>query len=111
MKLIKSSLILVAATATGTSIGDQANIRGKKVSGIIALSGSAPNGTALVAPSAAYITLQNAAGQIIHEDLPMSILQPSANGGLIQEFGDQLVDWTKSSVKGAGLVGFSVVHE
>ena len=111
MKLIKSTVITVDATAGGKLIGDQANIRGKKISGIIALTGSAPNGAALVAPSAAYITLQNAAGQLIHEDLPMGILLPSANGGIIQEFGETQIDWTKSSVKGLGLVAFSVIHD
>ena len=111
MKLVKSTIITVSASAGGTVIGDQANIRGKKVTGIIALAGNSPHGLPLVAPAAAYITLQSANGQLIHEDLPMSILQPSANGGLIQELGDNLIDWTKSSVKGAGLVGFSVIHD
>jgi hypothetical protein len=111
MKLTRSTIILVNGSPSGTLIGDQATLRGKKVSAIIALTGKAPSGPDLLAPASAYISLQDAEGKLIHEDLPMNILLPSTNGGIIQELGDQVIDWTKSSVKGAGLVGFSVVYQ
>lgn len=113
MKLSKSTIITVPATPGGTAIGDQATLRGKKLRGIVALAGNHPDGRALVAPATAYLTLARAGGELIQDDLPMAILLPSANGGLLQEFGDETVDWTKSSVKAlpAGLVAFSVIYE
>lgn len=111
LKLTNTAQVSVTAQAGGTSIGDQSTLRGRKVRGIIALTGADANGTALVAPSAAFITLATKAGRIVHENLNMGLLVPQNNGGVVHELGNEEIDWTKSTVKAAGLVSFSVIYE
>ncbi len=113
MKLSKSTLITVAASPAGTVIGDQAQIRGKKILSLVGLVGNHPDGRSLAPIASTFITLATTGGQGIHEDLPLTLFVPGTNGGLVQELGGDPIDWTKSSVKAtpAGVVAFSVIYE
>lgn len=111
MKFPKSTVITVNATPNGAPIGDQATLRGAKVLALVVLAGNAPDGTVLANLASTFITLQTQAGRLIHQDLSLALLAPAYNAGIVHELGGEAIDWTKSTVRGTGLVAFSVIYE
>jgi hypothetical protein len=92
-------------------IGDQANLRGRKIRAIltrIAKDGNdKTSDNTVIAQNLrnAYLTLVTEKGEVQHDGLPFTLLDPSLNNGTMREFALTPIDWTKSYVSYPGLSG------
>ena len=90
-----------AATPGRHLIGEQAQLRGKKITAILVAgvgSAKSPLGASALAAQDMYLQLVTAAGKIFHDALPARALQDALTGGLLLGVGNEPVDWSKSYV-------------
>lgn len=94
-----------AATPGRHLIGEQAQLRGKKILAILAAgvgSGKSPLSAPALAAQDMYLQLITASGKIMHDGLPVRALQDALTGGLLLGVGQESIDWSKSYVISTG---------
>lgn len=85
-------------------LGNQSILEGKKVRAVIAripaVGDMASNSTPISGNlNNAFLRLVNSANQVIHDSLPLSLLDPKANGtGQLLLIETSVIDWTKSAI-------------
>ena len=103
------SLNLTVGTVNKVLIGDQPQLRGKKIRAIITRVGQAGDKTsdgAAVAENLtnAFLSLVTAGGEVLHDNLPLQLLDPARNNGVVREFAPAAFDWNKCAVVYPGRV-------
>lgn len=100
---------LAVAASPKILIGDQANLRNRKIQGIMTRIAKDANDKtsdgAVLAQNLrnAFLTLVTEKGEVQHENIPFTLLDPNLNNGVMREFALTPIDWTKSYVSYPGI--------